>query len=254
MTGDVPRILGVHAHPDDESIWTGGTLARHIERGGIVDTVTCTWATGTPRHLELIDALAQLGVDHPPKMLGYADGGVPESAPDQPKFVDSRLNDAVGAVVEYIRDVKPHIVITYDAYGVYGHPDHIHAHRVALAAVEAAADSHMYIDRGAAWQVQSLYFVTIGEEQMAGGWNRLVAKTTDPIAIPGTPADRIDVIADVGAWQAKKWQAIKAHHTEFNRSRTLKSMAALEPEALERLMSIESFQRRDLVPGGCDLF
>lgn len=253
VEGQLPRILGVHAHPDDESIWTGGTLARHVERGGQADTVTCTWAHGTYRHAELIDALRQLGVERQPVMLGYADGGVPESAPGVPKFVDAPFDDAVGAVVEHIRELRPDIVITYDAYGVYGHPDHIHAHRVALAAVEAAADSHLFADRGLAWQVRSLYFVTIGVDQLAGGWDRLVATTTDPSAVPGTPADRIDVTADVGAWLPVKWRAIQAHQSEFNRSRTLKSMAALEPAALERLMGVESYQRRDLVAGGCDL-
>ncbi|GAB17370.1 N-acetyl-1-D-myo-Inosityl-2-amino-2-deoxy-alpha-D-glucopyranoside deacetylase MshB [Gordonia effusa NBRC 100432] len=251
--GQPPRIVGVHAHPDDESIWTGGILARHVARGGIADTITCTWAAGTHRHGELITALGRLGVERLPEMLGYADGGVPESAPDQPRFVDAPFDDAVGSVVELLRRLQPDIVVTYDAYGVYGHPDHIHAHRVALAAIEAAADSHLFPGRGSPWQVKSLYFVTIGQDQMAGGWGDLVAKTTDPSTLPGTPADRIDVVADVRDWLAVKWSAIQAHQSEFNRSRTLKSMAALEPAALEQLMGVESFQRRDLVPGGSDL-
>ncbi len=254
MTPDAPpRILGVHAHPDDESIWTGGTLARHAAAGGIVDTITCTWAAGTHRHAELVNALQKLGIDRPPRMLGYADGGVPESAPGTPKFVDAPFDEAVRAVVGHLRELRPHIVITYDAYGVYGHPDHIHAHRIALAAVEAAADPHLYIGTGSPWMVQSVYYVTIGQEQMAGGWDQLVAKTTDPATLPGTPPERIDVIEDVREWLPTKWQAIQAHQSEFNRSRTMKSMAALEPAALERLMGVESFQRRDLVGDGCSL-
>ena len=105
-TATPPRILCVQAHPDDETIWTGGTLARHCAAGGQADVVTTTWATGAPRHRELVDALATLGLPRPPIMLGYADGGVADSSA-LPALVDAAFDETVAALTGHVRALRP---------------------------------------------------------------------------------------------------------------------------------------------------
>ena len=122
----VPRMMLVHAHPDDESLWTGGTIARHVELGGDVSVVTATWATGTSRHGELRNALTELGVTREPIMLGFADDGVPVSAPGAKRFCDVSFDKQVRILVGHIRRLRPEILLTYDPVGIYGHRDHVH--------------------------------------------------------------------------------------------------------------------------------
>lgn len=109
-----PSLLAVFAHPDDESLTAGGTLARHAAAGARTAVVTATWAADTPRAAELADALDILGAGRP-RMLGYADSRVPRSAPGGPRLCDAPLDEAVGALVARIRDFRPDIVVTHDA-------------------------------------------------------------------------------------------------------------------------------------------
>lgn len=112
----VPRLLGVFAHPDDESLSAGGLLARNASEGGRTAVVTPTWAAGSLRARELAEALERLGAE-PPRLLGYADARAPDSAPGRARFCDAPLDETVGAVVAHIRDFRPHIIVTHDAYG-----------------------------------------------------------------------------------------------------------------------------------------
>ena len=90
-----PRLLFVHAHPDDESMWTGGLIARHLQAGGELDLVMCTWAESTPRANELLDAITALGVTRSPILLGYADDRVPDSAPGGTRFCAAPFDEQV---------------------------------------------------------------------------------------------------------------------------------------------------------------
>jgi N-acetyl-1-D-myo-inositol-2-amino-2-deoxy-alpha-D-glucopyranoside deacetylase len=155
------RLLLVHAHPDDESIYTGATMARYAAEGARVTLVTCTLgelgeiippslahlAAGREDRLgeyrigELAAACAALGVtDH--RFLGgpgrWRDSGMmgTEGNDDPRCFWRADLDQAAGALLEVIRDVRPQVLVTYDADGAYGHPDHIQAHRVARRAFE----------------------------------------------------------------------------------------------------------------------
>jgi len=157
------RLLLVHAHPDDESIGTGATIARYAAEGAGVTLVTCTLgeegevippalahlAAGQEDRLgeyrigELAAACAVLGVaDH--RFLGgpgrWRDSGMMGTpANDDPRcFWRADIDEAARALLGVIREVRPQVLVTYDANGLYGHPDHIQAHRVAWRAFELA--------------------------------------------------------------------------------------------------------------------
>jgi N-acetyl-1-D-myo-inositol-2-amino-2-deoxy-alpha-D-glucopyranoside deacetylase len=157
------RLLLVHAHPDDESIGTGATMAKYAAEGTQVTLVTCTlgelgeiippdladlaWdrdnRLGEHRIGELAAACAALGVtDH--RFLGgpgrWHDSGMmgtPSNDWDG-AFWRADVDEAAGVLLDIVRAVRPQVMVTYDANGFYGHPDHIQAHRVAVRAFELA--------------------------------------------------------------------------------------------------------------------
>ena len=157
------RLLLVHAHPDDESIYTGATMARYAAEGAQVTLVTCTLGElgeiippslaylaaekedrlGEYRIGELAAACAALGVsDH--RFLGgpgrWRDSGMmgTEGNDDPRSFWRADVDQAAQALLDVIGEVRPQVLLTYDADGAYGHPDHIQAHRVAWRACELA--------------------------------------------------------------------------------------------------------------------
>jgi N-acetyl-1-D-myo-inositol-2-amino-2-deoxy-alpha-D-glucopyranoside deacetylase len=164
-SADAPdrRLLLVHAHPDDESIYTGATMAKYAAEGARVTLVTCTLGElgevippslaylaaakedglGEYRIGELAAACAELGVtDH--RFLGgpgrWRDSGMmgTEGNDDPRCFWRADVDQAAGALLDVIAEVRPQVLLTYDAHGAYGHPDHIQAHRVAWRACELA--------------------------------------------------------------------------------------------------------------------
>ena len=164
-SADAPdrRLLLVHAHPDDESIYTGATMAKYAAEGARVTLVTCTLGElgevipaslahlgaekedglGEYRIGELAAACAELGVtDH--RVLGgpgrWRDSGMmgTEGNDDPRCFWRADVDQAAGALLDVIAEVRPQVLLTYDANGAYGHPDHIQAHRVAWRACELA--------------------------------------------------------------------------------------------------------------------
>jgi N-acetyl-1-D-myo-inositol-2-amino-2-deoxy-alpha-D-glucopyranoside deacetylase len=160
-----PRLLLVHAHPDDESLWTGGTIARYAAAGVQVTLVTCTLGEegeiipeslrelaadradqlGGYRIGELRSACAALGVsDHrwlggPGRWRDSGMVGVPANAHPR-AFAGGDLDEQVAALAAVLDDVRPQVVITYGPDGGYGHPDHIRAHDVTTAACEKSGD------------------------------------------------------------------------------------------------------------------
>lgn len=247
-----PRLLFVHAHPDDESMWTGGLIARHLQAGGELDLVMCTWAESTPRANELLDAITALGVTRSPILLGYADDRVPDSAPGGTRFCAAPFDEQVRELSAHIRTLRPDIIVTYDAFGIYGHPDHVHAHRLACAAADAAACRSLYLDAGDPWQVKSLYFATI-PEWMIDELAPVLFAAVPREHLPGTADDAIDIRLDVTEFLTQKSAAINCHRSEIDRSRTISMFMSLPDDLRFRLLGSENYQRRDLVPGGGDL-
>lgn len=191
---ETPRLLFVHAHPDDESITNGATIAHYVARGAQVHVVTCTlgeegevigdqWARlavddadqlGGYRIGELTAALQALGVGAPIFLGGpgrWRDSGMVGTAPRrQQRFIDADEREAVAALVTLIRTLRPHVVVTYDAIGGYGHPDHVQAHVVTTAAV-AAAGTDDY--PGTPWSVPKFYWTVIARSAFTAGWEVL---------------------------------------------------------------------------------
>lgn len=249
VVSGVPNALFIHAHPDDESLWTGGTIADLAARGGRTSLITCTWEPGTSRHRELVDAVAALGMSEEPIMLGYADAFVPESAPGQPRFLDVPFDDEVQRVVAHIRDLKPDVIVTYNAYGIYGHPDHMHAHRLAVIAADAAAIGSYAPDLGEPWQTKSLYFATLPRSTVVA-LGPFLSAAESKIRVAGTAPENVDVTLDLREHLGEKIRAITSHRTEMERSASMQEFAAL-PRDMQRLfLGWESYRRRDLVPGG----
>jgi N-acetyl-1-D-myo-inositol-2-amino-2-deoxy-alpha-D-glucopyranoside deacetylase len=163
LTDGRRQLMLVHAHPDDESIGTGATMAKYAAQGADVTLVTCTlgelgeiippdlanlaWdrenRLGGHRIAELAAACAALGVsDH--RFLGgpgrWRDSGMmgtPANDWDR-AFWRADVDEAAGVLLEVIKEVQPQVLVTYDSNGFYGHPDHIQAHRVAWRAFELA--------------------------------------------------------------------------------------------------------------------
>lgn len=234
-------VLAVHAHPDDEAIWTGGTLARYADEGARTAVVTCTWAEGTVRAGELERSLDILGAGKP-RLLGYADARKPESASGRPRFVDVPLDEAVGRVVDHIRDFKPDVVLTYDGYGSYGHPDHVHAHRVTMAAVEAAGYDQLHA--GDPWRARALYLSTVPRSVVVSHWQAVFGTPPEPgQSLPGLPDDQVTTHLDVAPWAARKWAAMHAHESEVGRGASMTMLTALPEQARAQMLSNEWYRR-----------
>ena len=158
-----PTLMTVHAHPDDETIGTGGAMVKAVAAGHRVVLITCTRgemgeivvpAMDTPenhrrlgelRAAELERAMAVLGVTEW-ENLGYHDSdmmGRPGNH-DPRTFWQADLDEAIGRLVWFVRRYQPDVMTTYNDFGGYGHPDHIRTHLVAVGAFERAGDPAWY--------------------------------------------------------------------------------------------------------------
>lgn len=241
---ETPRLLFVHAHPDDESLSNGATIAHYTARGAQVRVVTCTlgeegevigdrWAElavdradqlGGYRVGELTEALRALGVGEPRYLGGagrWRDSGMPGTpARRRQKFVDADEREVVGALVALIRDQRPHVVVTYDPNGGYGHPDHVHTHTVTTAAVAAAGGADY---PGEPWTVPKFYWSVFAQSAVTAGLTALTGEDVLPDwTIPpvegfgfGYADGDIDAVIEAGpeAWAAKT-AALAAHATQ----------------------------------------
>jgi LmbE family N-acetylglucosaminyl deacetylase len=159
----MPTLMTIHAHPDDESIGCGGTMAKNVAAGRRVVLVTGTRGElgeivvpdldtpdnhrrlGELRAVELERAMARLGVTEW-ENLGYRDSDMMGRAGnhDPRSFWQADLDEAAGRLVWLMRRYQPDVVTTYNEYGGYGHPDHIRVHDVAVRAFPRAGDPGWY--------------------------------------------------------------------------------------------------------------
>ena len=240
------RLLLVHAHPDDETINNGATMAKYVAHGVGVTLVTCTRGEegevlvpelahlasaaadqlGAHRETELANAMIELGVsDH--RFLGapvkkYRDSGMMGTEPNNRSdvFWQADLDEAASHLVKVIREGKPQVLITYDELGGYGHPDHIQAHRVAMRAAELAANSNY--GEGDAWDISKIYWnitpksvIKKGIEKMKEiGSDFFGAESADDL--PFAKDDSfVTTLVDGSAFVEKKMAAMRAHPTQI---------------------------------------
>jgi N-acetyl-1-D-myo-inositol-2-amino-2-deoxy-alpha-D-glucopyranoside deacetylase len=243
------RLLLVHAHPDDETISTGATMAKYVTEGVQVTLVTCTLGEegevlvpelahlaadkddrlGQHRVGELATAMEALGVrDH--RYLGgagrYRDSGMmglpTNDRPDA--FWQADLDEAAGHLVELVRALRPQVLVTYDENGGYGHPDHIQAHRVAMRAAELAADPGFAPDDGEPWEISKIYWSCVPESWLRDSMRRMrdageqtFFDDADPDGdLPlATPDEDVTTAVDAVAHVDAKLAAMRAHSTQI---------------------------------------
>lgn len=234
------RLLLVHAHPDDESINNGATMAAYAARGAHVTLVTCTRGEegeilvpelahlasdkedglGTHREVELADAMLALGVSDF-RFLGapttkWRDSGMigtPQNArPDV--FWNAELDIPARYLLEIILEIKPHVMITYDENGGYGHPDHIKAHQVAMRAAELARD--------AGWEIQKIYWNTIPISVIEEGIAAMKGTGTDFFGVEkaedfpfAAPDELVTTVFYGDEFVEQKMAAMRAHPTQI---------------------------------------
>ena len=246
MTSDA-RLLIVHAHPDDESIGTGATMAKYVAEGASVTLVTCTLgeegevlipelahlaadhddSLGEHRITELTDAMAILGVTDF-RFLGgagkYRDSGMMgvESNQRADCFWRADLLEAATDLVTIIREVRPQVVATYDDFGGYGHPDHIQAHRVTTYAIALAESPSFKPELGETWSVAKVYWTAFPKSRIGEGIAKLKEigdesefASMDPDDIPFAVDDSvITTVIDGAAFTSAKFAALTAHKTQ----------------------------------------
>lgn len=243
------RLLLVHAHPDDECIATGGTMAKYVADGVGVTLVTCTLgeegevllpelshlasdqddALGAHRQEELAAAMAALGVTDW-RLLGgpgrFRDSGMVGTPPNERPdcFWRTDLLVAAAELVAVIREVRPQVVVTYDDFGGYGHPDHIQAHRVTHYAIALAASPTFRSDLGPAWTVSKTYWTAFPRSIVRAGIEAMKASgvedeftAMDPEDLPFACDDALVTTAvDATAYLDAKMAALRAHGTQVS--------------------------------------
>jgi mycothiol conjugate amidase Mca len=271
-------LVAVHAHPDDEAIPTGGILARYGAAGVRTVLITCTRgdvgeisdpALATPENLadvrkaELAEAVRILGIKRAVQ-LGYRDSGMAGTADnDHPaSFNRADFDEATSRVVRVFREERPDVVVTYDENGGYGHPDHIRAHQVAVAAFHAAGDATRFPEAGPPWTPKKLYFAVFPRSGMRQFATRLResgielpwSESDDDSPPFGVDDERVTTVVDVAEFVDTKRDALAAHKTQMAPDGFFLRI----PLPLYReLFSRETFQRVEGPPTGgteTDLF
>jgi LmbE family N-acetylglucosaminyl deacetylase len=277
----MPGLLALHAHPDDESLSMGGTLARTAAAGEQVVVVTATGGEvgeihnvpdpeslrprlAEVRRQELEEACRILGVTHL-ELLGYRDSGMMGTADnDHPgSFWRADFMEAVGRLVRLVRRHRPEVMTAYDPYGGYGHPDHIQVHRVGTAAFFGSADVGRFPEEefGPAWQPDRLFWATwprtrskqVRELMVAMGQMDPEEAAREPAH--GTRTEDITTWVDVRETFDTKWAAVLAHHTQIAAESWFRTIPDdMRREGFGRETFVEVFARTTIPSDAGDLF
>jgi LmbE family N-acetylglucosaminyl deacetylase len=253
----VATAVFFHAHPDDETITTGGTMAKMAAEGHRVVLVTATGgelgevpeglldpgeALATRRARELEEACAVLGVARQVS-LGFHDSGMagtPANDADG-SFWRTSVEEAATALAAVLEEESAAVLTIYDEHGGYGHPDHVQVHRVGVRAAELAA-------------VPRLYMATINRAH----FQRLVGLAADlGVELPdedtpdlselGVEEERITTVVDVQAFLDAKRRAMEAHASQIAET---SFFLAVPPEAFAAMWGTEWYVRHGAEPGG----
>jgi len=235
------RLLLVHAHPDDETINNGVTMAKYAAEGVKVTLVTCTRGEegevlvesldflasnkedklGQHREIELANAMKILGIKDF-RFLGFPnrkwrDSGMMGTAQNDRKdvFWQADLDEAAEELVKIILEIKPQVLITYDEMGGYGHPDHIKAHQVAMRASEMAEI------RG--WKISKIYWNTMPKSVIQMGIDKMKevgssffgAESAEELPF-AKPDELVTSVVKAPEYVSQKLDAMKAHETQIS--------------------------------------
>ncbi|MFI6602499.1 PIG-L family deacetylase [Nonomuraea sp. NPDC050536] len=245
----------VHAHPDDEVISTGGILARLTEEGIRTVLVTCTngeqgdgpggvkpgeeghddAAVAERRLGELRESVAHLGISDL-ELLGYRDSGMDgwDTNVHPDAFTNVPVETAAARLAALMEHYRPQVVVTYDETGGggYGHPDHVQAHRITVAAVESTGIPDKF------------YYTAIprsGIKQMFQAMKDLgVELEFEPSDDFGTPDERVTAVVDVSPYVERKVKALRAHESQGENIFLLR----MPEEAQHLFFSQEAFERK----------
>jgi LmbE family N-acetylglucosaminyl deacetylase len=254
-------LMAVHAHPDDEASSTGGILARYADEGVRTVVVTCTNGElgdapggvkpGSAGHdeqevvrlrrAELEASCAILGVSAL-EMLGFRDSGMmgwPQNE-DPSCFWSTPVALAAAPLIGLIERYRPQVIVTYDANGFYGHPDHIQAHRITLAALQAiGAPARVYFPTFP----HSRLPVFLAALREAGLDEPTPDETgTDGDERPfGTPDEQVSSIVDCSAVVDRKFDALRAHQSQIEDTFFLK----MGRERFDQIFASECFVRHE---------
>lgn len=235
------RLLLVHAHPDDETINNGVTMAKYAVEGVHVTLVTCTRGEegevlveslknlasdkedklGEHREIELKDAMIELGISDF-RFLGspnkkWRDSGMIGAPQNERKdvFWQSDLDEAANELVKVILEIKPQVMITYDEFGGYGHPDHIKAHQVAMRAAEISASQ--------GWQITKIYWNTMPRSVLQTSIDKMKevgseffgAESADDMPF-AKDDELVTSVVKAQEYVPQKLAAMKAHATQIS--------------------------------------
>ncbi len=247
-------LMAVHAHPDDEVLSTGGVLAQASDQGIRTVLVTCTNGEqgdgpggikpGEPGHdeaavralrlEELRESVALLGISDV-ELLGYHDSGmVGWAGNERPEaFANIPVDQAAGRLAELMERYRPDVVVTYDENGNYGHPDHIQAHRITVAAIERSGIPAKF------------YHTAISRTGVADLFDYLRSTGADlgDFDLPddfGVPDEVITTTVDVSPYVVRKRKALEAHASQGENI----FMLRMPEEGQHRMFGRESFIRQ----------
>jgi LmbE family N-acetylglucosaminyl deacetylase len=247
-------LMAVHAHPDDEVLSTGGVLAKAAAEGIRTVLVTCTNGEqgdgpggvkpGEPGHdeasvravrlEELRESVALLGISDV-ELLGYGDSGMVGWAGNEhlEAFANIPLDQSAGRLAELMERYRPDVVVTYDENGNYGHPDHIQANRITVAAIEKTGIP------------AKLYYAAISRKGMTDLFAYLRETGTElgdfePGDDFGTPDELITTTVDVSPYVVRKRKALEAHASQGDGI----FMLRMPEEGQQRMFGQESFVRQ----------
>ncbi|MFE3518561.1 PIG-L family deacetylase [Streptomyces sp. NPDC059166] len=233
MTDRRLTLMAVHAHPDDEATSTGGVLARYAAEGIRTVLVTCTdggcgdgpggvkpgdaghdpAAVAAMRRKELEASCEALGISDL-ETLDYADSGMMgwpgNDAPGA--FWQTPVEEGAARLADLMRHHRPDVVVTYDENGFYGHPDHIQAHRITMAAVEMSG------------LTPKVYWTTMPRSMMSR-FGEIMREFGDDMPEPdpaeaaamaeiGLPDDEITTWVDATEFSGQKYDALAAHASQ----------------------------------------
>ena len=263
-------VLFVHAHPDDEAVSTGGTIARLVAEGVRVDVVTCTDGAEGEIHdpgLDVAEARPRLAAIRADELacsldalgggairqhlLGYRDSGMmgTDANAHANSFWQADLVDATRRLVEVVREARPAAIVSYDEHGNYGHPDHINAARIARDAYTAS--------RGEPWAVRRFHEIAWERDS----WAELTAEMKERgLALPwgqddeappedeqsdsvewGRPADEVTTRVDVSAFLDRKRRSMDCHRTQ---RQDMGWLLELPPDLADRVLATETYVLR----------